>query len=72
MGDILAVRNEYRQIQWAMVIQKCKARELTNKKYGIPARTSQKELLLPAEETLYENSGLCPDAVPLELATAVV
>ena len=30
MGDILAVRDEYRQIQWAAVIQKCKASGLTN------------------------------------------
>ena len=35
MGDILAVRVEYRQIQWAVVIQECKASGLTNKEYCI-------------------------------------
>ena len=53
MGDILAVRDEYQQIQWAAVIQECKASGLTNKEYCI-----RQELLLLAEETSHANSGL--------------
>ena len=42
MGDILAVRDEHRQIQWAAVIQECKASGLTNKEYCIWHGLSEK------------------------------
>ena len=42
MGDILAVRDEYRQIQWAAVIQECKASGLTKKEYCIRHGLSEK------------------------------
>ena len=31
MGDVLKIRDEYRQVQWAAAIQECKASGLTNK-----------------------------------------
>ena len=42
MGDVLKIRDEYRQIQWAVVIQECKASGLTNKKYCIQHGLSEK------------------------------
>ena len=31
MSDVLKIRDEYRQVQWAAAIQECKASRLTNK-----------------------------------------
>ena len=42
MGDVLKIRDEYRQIQWAVVIQECKASGLTNKEYCIQHGLSEK------------------------------
>ena len=33
MADVLAMRDEYRAQQWAMLIQECKERGLTNKEF---------------------------------------
>ena len=33
MADVLAVRDEYRAQQWAMLIQECKASGMTNKEF---------------------------------------
>ena len=30
MGDVLKIRDEYRQVQWAAAIQECKVSGLTN------------------------------------------
>ena len=35
MGDVLKIRDEYRQVQWAAAIQECKASGLSNKEYCI-------------------------------------
>lgn len=42
MSDVLKIRDEYRQIQRAAVIQECKARGLTNKEYCIRHGLSKK------------------------------
>lgn len=33
MADVLAVRDEYRAQQWAMVVQECRSSGLTNREY---------------------------------------
>ena len=33
MADLLAVRDEYRAQQWAMVVQECRSSGLTNREY---------------------------------------
>ena len=35
MGDVLKIRDEYRQVQWAAAIQECRASGLSNKEYCI-------------------------------------
>ena len=42
MGDVLKIRDEYRQIQRAAAIQECKASGLTNKEYCIQHGLSEK------------------------------
>ena len=42
MGNVLKIRDEYRQIQWAAAIQECKASGLTNKEYCIQHGLSEK------------------------------
>ena len=42
MGDVLKIRDEYRQVQWAAAIQECKASGLTNKEYCIQRGLSEK------------------------------
>lgn len=42
MGDVLKIRDEYRQVQWASAIQECKASGLTNKEYCIQHGLSEK------------------------------
>lgn len=45
MGDVLKIRDEYRQIQRAAAIQECKASGLTNKEYCIQHGLSEKSLV---------------------------
>ena len=33
MADVLAVRDEYRAQQWAMVVQECRSSGMTNREY---------------------------------------
>ena len=42
MADILAVRDEYRAQQWAMLIQECKVSGLSNKEFCIQRGVSEK------------------------------
>ena len=42
MGDVLKIRDEYRQVQWAAAIQECKASGLTNREYCIQHGLSEK------------------------------
>ena len=41
MGDVLKIRDEYRQVQWP-AIQECKVSGLTNKEYCIQRGLSEK------------------------------
>ena len=42
MGDVLKIRDEYRQVQWATAIQECKASRLNNKEYCGQHKLSEK------------------------------
>ena len=42
MADILAVRDEYRAQQWAMLIQECKVSGMSNKDFCIQRGVSEK------------------------------
>jgi len=42
MADVLAVRDEYRAQQWAMLLQECKVSGMTNKKFCEQRGVSEK------------------------------
>ena len=42
MTDVLAVRDEYRAQQWAILIQECKASGMSNKEFCIQRGVSEK------------------------------
>ena len=42
MADVLAVRDEYRAQQWAMLIQECKSSGMSNKEFCIQRGVSEK------------------------------
>ena len=71
MGDILAVRDEYRQIQWAAAIQKCKASGLTNKEYCIRHGLSEKSFHYWQKKLRTQIVASALKLVPLEVASAV-
>ena len=71
MGDILAVRDEYRQIQWAAAIQKCKASGLTNKEYCIRHGLSEKSFHYWQKKLRTQIVAFALELVPLEVASAV-
>ena len=71
MGDILAVRVEYRQIQWAVVIQECKASGLTNKEYCIRHGLSEKSFYYWQKKLRTQIVTSAPELVPLEVASVV-
>lgn len=71
MGDILAVRDEYRQIQWAAVIQECKGSGLANKEYCIRHGLSEKSFYYWQKKLRTQIVASAPELVPLEVATLV-
>lgn len=42
MADVLAVRDEYRAQQWAMLIQECKSSGMSNKEFCMQRGVSEK------------------------------
>ncbi len=71
MGDILAVLDEYRQIQWAAVIQECKASGLTNKEYCIRHGLSEKRFYYWQKKLRTQIAASAPELVPQEVASPV-
>lgn len=70
MADVLAVRDEYRLQQWAMIVQECSNSGLSNREFcrqrGIPEKSFyywQKKL----REQLADKAS--PQLVPLEAAS---
>ena len=71
MEDILAVRDEYRQVQGAAVIQECKASGLTNKEYCIRHGLSEKSFYYWQKKLCTQIAASAPELVPLEVGSAV-
>lgn len=71
MGDVLKIRDEYRQIQWAAVIQECKASGLTNKEYCIRHGLSEKSFYYWQKKLRTQIVASAPELVPLEMSSPV-
>ena len=71
MGDVLKIRDEYRQIQWAVVIQECKASGLTNKEYCIRHGLSEKSFYYWQKKLRTQIVASAPELVPLEMSSPV-
>ena len=66
MGDVLKIRDEYRQVQWAAAIQECKASGLTNKEYCIQHGLSEKNFYYWQKKLRTQIVDAVPELVPLE------
>ena len=66
MGDVLKIRDEYRQVQWATAIQECKASGLTNKEYCIQHGLSEKSFYYWQKKLRIQIVDAVPELVPLE------
>ena len=66
MGDVLKIRDEYRQAQWAAAIQECKASGLTNKEYCIQHGLSEKSFYYWQKKLRTQIVSAVPELVPLE------
>ena len=67
MADVLAVRDEYRAQQWAMVVQECRSSGLTNREYCRQRGISEKSFyywLRKCRGQMAEAAG--PQIVQLE------
>ena len=67
MADVLAVRDEYRAQQWAMVVQECRSSGLTNREYCRQRGISEKSFyywLRKLRSQMAEAAG--PQIVQLE------
>lgn len=75
MANVLAVRDEYRAQQWAMLIQECKASGMSNKEFCIQRGVSEKSFYYwqrKFREQVLEAASpqfiqLEPDPAPAEL-----
>ena len=63
MGDVLKIRDEYRQVQWAAAIQECKASGLTNKEYCIQHGLSEKNFYYWQKKLRAQIGGVVPNSV---------
>ena len=67
MADVLAVRDEYRAQQWAVLIQECKSSGMTNKDFCIQRGISEKSFYYwqrKFREQIVEVAA--PQLVPLD------
>ena len=71
IGDILAVRGEYRQIQWGGGNSGVQASGLMNKKYCIQQRLSEKSLHYWQKKLRIQIVATVRELVPPELVSAV-
>ena len=75
MADALAVRDEYRAQQWAMLIQECKSSGMSNKEFCIQRGVSEKSFYYwqrkfreqVLEATSPQLIQLAPVSEPVEL-----
>ena len=67
MGDVLKIRDEYRQIQWAAVIQECKASGLTKREFCQQRGISEKSFYYWLKKLRTQMVGAtAPQLVQLE------
>ena len=66
MGDVLKIRDEYRHVQWAAAIQKCRASGLTNKEYCIQHGLSEKSFYYWKKKLRIKIVDAVPELVLLE------
>lgn len=66
MGDVLKIRDKYRQVQWAAAIQECRASGLTNKEYCIQHGLSEKSFYCWQKKLRTQIVDAVPELVPLE------
>ena len=71
MGDVLKIRDEYRQIQWAAVIQEGRASGLTNKEYCNRHGLSEKSFYYWQKKLRTQIVASAPELVPLEMSSPV-
>ena len=72
MGDVLKIRDEYRQIQWAVVIQECKASGLTNKEYCIQHGLSEKSFYYRQKKLRTQIVDAVPEQVDMDAVAALL
>ena len=67
MGDALTVRAEYRMHNWAIVLQECRARGLTNKEFCRQRGISEKSYYYWLRKLRDHVAETVPQIVPLNL-----
>ena len=66
MSNVLKIRDEYRQTQWAAAIQECKASGLTNKEYCIQHGLSEKSFYYWQKKLRTQIVDTVSELVPLK------
>lgn len=70
MADVLAVRDEYRAQNWAMVIQECKESGLTNRQFCRQRGISEKSYYYWLRKLRGQMAEAVPQLAPLDPAPA--
>lgn len=66
MGDVLAIRDEYRAQNWALLIQECNASGLTNKEFCRQRGVSEKSYYYWLRKLRSQVVDSAPQIVPLD------
>lgn len=66
MEDVLAVRDEYRAQNWALLIQECNASGLTNKEFCRQRGVSEKSYYYWLRKLRSQAAESAPQIVPLD------
>lgn len=72
MGDVLKIRDEYRQVQWAAAIQECRASGLTNKEYCIQHGLSEKSFYYRQKKLRTQIVDAVPEQVDMDAVAALL
>lgn len=71
-GDVLKIRDEYRQVQWAAAIQECRASGLTNKEYCIQHGPSEKSFYYRQKKLRTQIVDAVPEQVDMDAVAALL
>ncbi len=66
MGDVLAVRDEYRTQQWTMLIRECQSSGLSNREFCRQRGVSEKSFYYWLRKLREQAVDTVPNLVPLE------